>query len=104
MANSNEQRVGHRYMRDREGDTYFPVTHIDALLGIENIDLNEDVNNINLLIENLNQTISNQQKVINDLTDKVIVNEEAIKRMRKDIEELKNLIDEPTNPPEEDGE
>lgn len=92
MANNNEQRVGHRYMRDRVGETYFPITHIDALLGIEDIDLNEDVNKINLLIENLNQTISNQQTVINDLTDRVIVNEGSIKQMRKDIEELKNEI------------
>lgn len=90
MANSNEQRVGHRYMRDREGETYFPITHIDALLGIEDIDLNEDVNNINLLIENIKKTITNQEKDIKYLKDKMIDNEETIIELKRRVEQLEN--------------
>lgn len=31
--------INHRYLVDKEGDTYFPVTHKDAIIGLEDIDL-----------------------------------------------------------------
>lgn len=29
--------VNHRYLMDKEGDNFFPITHTDAVIGIENI-------------------------------------------------------------------
>ena len=29
--------INHRYLMDKEGDNYFPITHTDAVIGIENI-------------------------------------------------------------------
>nr|WP_286313502.1 hypothetical protein [Mammaliicoccus lentus] len=44
MADNIEQRVAHRYMKDRDGETYFPITHVDALIGLEQFD--ENIHNL----------------------------------------------------------
>lgn len=35
--------INHRYLIDKEGETYFPVTHTDAVIGLEDIDFNQTV-------------------------------------------------------------
>src|SRR5699024_2704920 len=38
--------INHRYLKDNDGDTYFPITHIDAVQGMETVETNiEDLMN-----------------------------------------------------------
>lgn len=35
--------INHRYLVDKEGETYFPVTHKDAVIGLEDIESNQQL-------------------------------------------------------------
>lgn len=35
--------INHRYLVDKEGDTYFPVTHKDAVIGLEDMEGNQQL-------------------------------------------------------------
>lgn len=63
--------INHRYLKDNDGDTYFPITHIDAVQGIDQestdnalTDMNDKINQMNTLITEANKTIEEQQKTI----------------------------------------
>lgn len=63
--------VNHRYLKDNDGDTYFPITHIDAVQGIDQestdnalTDMNDKINQMNTLITEANKKIEEQKKVI----------------------------------------
>src|SRR5699024_11805521 len=34
--------INHRYLKDNDGDTFYPVTHIDAVQGMESMETNID--------------------------------------------------------------
>lgn len=38
--------INHRYLLDKEGETYFPITHKDAIIGLEDIDLTPNLNSV----------------------------------------------------------
>lgn len=70
--------INHRYLKDNDGDTYFPITHIDAVQGIDQestdnalTDMNDKINQMNTLITEANGTIAKQQKIIEE-NDKAI--------------------------------
>ena len=63
--------INHRYLKDNDGDTFYPVTHIDAVQGIDQestdnalTDMNDKINQMNTLIDNANKTIEEQRKTI----------------------------------------
>ena len=63
--------INHRYLKDNDGDTFYPVTHIDAVQGIDQestdnalTDMNDKINQMNSMIDNANKTIAEQKKVI----------------------------------------
>ncbi|MGI2239362.1 hypothetical protein [Staphylococcus cohnii] len=63
--------INHRYLKDRDGETYFPITHIDAVQGINQestdnalTDINDKINQMNTLITEANKTIEEQKKII----------------------------------------
>lgn len=63
--------INHRYLKDNDGDTYFPITHIDAVQGIDQsrtdnalTDMNDKINQMNTLITKANETIVEQKKII----------------------------------------
>lgn len=65
--------VNHRYLKDNNGDTYFPITHIDAVQGIDQsstdnalTDMNDKISQMNTLINNANKTIAEQKKIIEE--------------------------------------
>lgn len=35
--------INHRYLMDKEGENFFPITHTDAVIGLEDIDFNQTV-------------------------------------------------------------
>ena len=63
--------INHRYLKDNDGDTFYPVTHIDAVQGIDQestdnalTDMNNKINQMNTMIDSANKTIAEQKKVI----------------------------------------
>ena len=63
--------INHRYLKDNDGDTFYPVTHIDAVQGIDQestdnalTDMNDKINQMNSMIDNANKTIAEQKKII----------------------------------------
>ena len=57
------REISHRYLKDRNGDTYFPVTHIDAIEGLEVEGENNPFINIAEKVEQLNKMIENKNKL-----------------------------------------
>lgn len=79
-----------RYLQDTEGERYFPMTHVNAILGLEEFDNGDDVENLQQIIRSLNITISTLQS-------RVLTLETDNEQMKQDIEILKVSI----IPPEE---
>lgn len=57
-------KVNHRYLTDKNGELYFPKVHVEALLGVEDKESENPFIDINNKISELEQTIEDQQKVI----------------------------------------
>lgn len=62
--------INHRYLKDNEGETYFPVTHVDAVQGIDVGEINSEfdlkiaeqsarIDNNTISITNLNDMLEN---------------------------------------------
>lgn len=63
--------INHRYLKDNDGDTFYPVTHIDAVQGIDQentdnalTDMSDKISQMNTLIDNANKKIEEQRKTI----------------------------------------
>ncbi|PTE62079.1 hypothetical protein BUY57_10600 [Staphylococcus epidermidis] len=63
--------INHRYLKDRDGETYFPITHVDAVQGIDQegtdnalTDINDKINQMNTLLTEANKTIEEQKKLL----------------------------------------
>ena len=63
--------INHRYLKDNENEIYYPITHIDAVQGIDQestdnalSDMNDKINQMNALIDSANKTIAEQKKII----------------------------------------
>ena len=72
--------INHRYLKDNDGDTFYPVTHIDAVQGIDQestdnalTDMNDKINQMNSMIDNANKTIAEQKKIIDRKIRKSVV-------------------------------
>lgn len=85
-----------RYLRDLDGDRYFPMTHVDALVGLEQFDDNEDIKDLGSLVNKLNIRVSAQENEITTLkTENQLI--------KKEIEEIKSFLEELKEPPNEEG-
>ena len=85
-----------RYLRDLDGDRYFPMTHVDALVGLEQFDDSEDIKDLGSLVNKLNIKVSAQESEITTLkTENQLI--------KKEIEAIKTLLDELKEPPKEEG-
>ena len=63
--------INHRYLKDNDNEVYYPVTHIDAVQGIDQestdnalTDMNDKINQMNTLIDKANKTIEEQKKLL----------------------------------------
>lgn len=86
-----------RYLQDTDGDRYFPMTHVNAILGLEEFDNGDDVENLQQIIRSLNTTISSLQTRVSTLETENVQMKQDIEQNKLDIEALKALI----IPPEE---
>lgn len=101
-------KINIRYLQDTDGERYLPMTHVDCVIGLEQFDNTGDIESVQRLVEALNTTISSLQTDVQALTTKyeqalldIEQNKTDIETLRQEIEALKNN---PTIPPEEDGE
>lgn len=97
-----------RYLQDADGERYLPMTHVDCVIGLEQFDNTGDIESVQQLIGALNTTISTMEtdiQTINTNYEQALLdieqNKTDIETLRQEIEALKNN---PTIPPEEDGE
>ena len=65
--------INHRYLKDNDGEMFYPITHIDAVQGFDQqstnnplTDINDKINQMNTLINNANKTIAEQKKIIEE--------------------------------------
>lgn len=65
--------INHRYLKDNDGAEFFPITHIDAVQGIDQestdnalTDMNDKIIQMNTLIDSANKTIAEQKKIIEE--------------------------------------
>lgn len=86
-----------RYLQDTDGDRYFPMTHVNAILGLEEFDNGDDVENLQQIIRSLNTTVSSLQTRVSTLETENVQMKQDIEQNKLDIEELKASI----IPPEE---
>lgn len=86
-----------RYLQDTDGDRYFPMTHIECVIGLEQFDNTGDIENVEELIRSLNTTISTLQTRVSTLETENVQMKQDIEQNKLDIEALKALI----IPPEE---
>lgn len=63
--------INHRYLKDNDNEIYYPVTHIDAVQGIDQestdnalTDMNDKIVQMNTLITEANKKIGEQKKII----------------------------------------
>src|SRR5699024_11499806 len=63
--------IEHRYLKDNNDNIFYPITHIDAVQGLDNsetetalTDINDKINQMNTMIDSANKTIAAQKKVI----------------------------------------
>lgn len=87
-----------RYLQDTDGDRYFPMTHINAILGLEEFDNGDDISNLNALINKLTTDNSALQNRVSTLETDNNQFKQDIEQMKQEIETLKN---DSTIPPEE---
>ncbi|MFW2431940.1 hypothetical protein ACN0YM_03260 [Staphylococcus cohnii] len=65
--------INHRYLKDNDGDTFYPITHIDAVQGLNQestdnalTDINDKINQMNTLLSEASKTIEKQSKIIEE--------------------------------------
>ena len=70
--------IEHRYLKDNNDNIFYPITHIDAVQGLDNsgtetalTDMNDKINQTNTLITEANKTIGEQQKTIKNNSDAI---------------------------------
>lgn len=64
--------INHRYLKDNEGEIYYPVTHIDAVQGIDQENTDNALTDINDKINQLQTTIGTMQKQMDGMALDVI--------------------------------
>ncbi|EGQ3068547.1 hypothetical protein I0P04_001900 [Staphylococcus pseudintermedius] len=59
--------INHRYLKDRDGENFFPVTHADAVLGLDTESTNSAIGDVNDKVQQLESTVSILSKKLNNL-------------------------------------
>ncbi|MEB6226337.1 hypothetical protein MXM59_03815 [Mammaliicoccus sciuri] len=79
-----------RYLQDTDGERYFPMTHVNAILGLEEFDNGDDISNLNALINKLNTDNSALQNRVSKLEMDSNQFKQEIEQMKQEIEALKS--------------
>ncbi|MDK3656272.1 hypothetical protein O0A22_11700 [Staphylococcus pseudintermedius] len=61
--------VNHRYLKDRDGENFFPITHVDAVLGLDAKSTDDALSDVNSKVEQLESTINRVNNQLKNLVD-----------------------------------
>lgn len=77
--------INHRYLKDNDNEIFYPITHIDAVQGIDQestdnalTDMNDKINQMNTLITEANKTIAEQKNIIDEQQKSIKGNKDNI--------------------------
>lgn len=77
-----------RYLQDTDGDRYFPMTHVNAILGLEEFDNGDDIKDLESLINSMRVAISSLQTSNAKLQTDLISAKQQIEQNKLDIQGL----------------
>lgn len=81
-----------RYLRDTDGERYFPMTHVNAILGLEEFDNGDDIKDLESLINSMRVAISSLQTSNAKLQTDLISAKQQIEQNKLDIQGLQEQI------------
>ncbi|WP_239760842.1 MULTISPECIES: hypothetical protein [Mammaliicoccus] len=81
-----------RYLQDTDGDRYFPMTHVNAILGLEEFDNGDDIKDLESLINSMRVAISSLQTSNAKLQTDLISAKQQIEQNKLDIQGLQEQI------------
>ncbi|WP_239726977.1 MULTISPECIES: hypothetical protein [unclassified Mammaliicoccus] len=81
-----------RYLQDTDGDRYFPMTHVKAILGLEEFDNGDDIKDLESLINSMRVAISSLQTSNAKLQTDLISAKQQIEQNKLDIQGLQEQI------------
>lgn len=81
-----------RYLQDTDGDRYFPMTHVNAILGLEEFDNGDDVKDLESLINSMRVAISSLQTSNAKLQTDLISAKQQIEQNKLDIQGLQEQM------------
>lgn len=81
-----------RYLQDTDGDRYFPMTHVNAILGLEEFDNGDDIKDLESLINSMRVAISSLQTSNAKLQTDLFSAKQQIEQNKLDIQGLQEQI------------
>lgn len=81
-----------RYLQDNDGDRYFPMTHVNAILGLEEFDNGDDIKDLESLINSMRVAISSLQTSNSKLQTDLIYAKQQIEQNKLDIQGLQEQM------------
>lgn len=81
-----------RYLQDNDGDRYFPMTHVNAILGLEEFDNGDDIKDLESLINSMRVAISSLQTSNAKLQTDLISAKQQIEQNKLDIQGLQEQM------------
>lgn len=81
-----------RYLQDTDGDRYFPKTHVNAILGLEEFDNGDDIKDLESLINSMRVAISSLQTSNAKLQTDLISAKQQIEQNKLDIQGLQEQM------------
>lgn len=81
-----------RYLQDTDGDRYFPMTHVNAILGLEEFDNGDDIKDLESLINSMRVAISSLQTSNAKLQTDLISAKQQIEQNKLDIQGLQEQM------------
>ncbi|MDT0694767.1 hypothetical protein [Mammaliicoccus sciuri] len=88
-----------RYLQDADGDRYFPMTHIESVIGLEEMsegnetnisELNNKIEELTTNINTLNTELESVKEQIATQDNKIASQDELILELTNRIEQLEN--------------
>ena len=87
--------IEHRYLKDNDDDVFYPITHVDAVQGLDQentdnalTDINDKINQMNTLLTSASKTIEEQNKTITELNKKTSEQDEKITKQKDSLDVL----------------
>lgn len=85
-------KINIRYLQDTDGDRYFPMTHVDAIVGLNDFNNSGEVKDLEELISSMRVAISSLQTSNSKLQTDLIYAKQQIEQNKLDIQGLQEQM------------